>query len=666
MTWTLEVASNAAASSWTDVTALVDRKTWRIGGECPGGGQAGTGFGFDFADDAAAYEFPARRVVRFTIGSTVCGRGRVAVKDLGRGTAFVGDTRQYAVNFTDGNAHLQGIPVHGWDRPAETDVARITALCADFLAGSPRASTDLATTYLSSDGPVDLEAKVYDSTNPAGVVAEIERIAGKLFFVTVDDEVFYDRVDSANYNASLSVTDSSPNLTSSFPPIADGPVGTQDGSELYSGLGLTYGNPSTTIYGGDSTAESDHDYWQEIVNSDATTSEQAAAELASLLEFRKVEEDRFRFAIRLTEAQVDLVKYGQNISFRSAAAGILSPITIRIARLVWEEFAPGIYLAHIENAKLAPRLGRGQRLGIDGVRLPPAYLCDPGRGDALSFTWIAPVDATTFDGSAYGDASAYGGTNGSDNLMIVLAYANPPPGQVLVLSDEVESWQIEGNLTFSGAGFTNTLGIPVHFHDFFVIGGLGTLGDTGHFGLDLLASGYASGPRREEIHWNNEFGDAQPLHFKIRRIETSVGVFRSEISYGLLSTLIDNPWTVLPGSPDFGPLLEIMFSYEKAGGGFPADPGVIVQVTDLVVRSCAGADPLTGQQVYLEAAGTSDGSTSGYVSTFPYAPGTLEVVVDGLPWTDGGYVETDPTTGDWEFTQVPETGDTIQVTYRAA
>lgn len=661
MTWKLEVASNAAASSWTDVTALVDRKTFKIGGECPGGGSAGTGFGFDFADDAAAYEFPARRAVRFTIGSTVCGRGRVAVKDLARGMIWSGDARQFAVNFTDGNAHLQGIPVHGWIRPAETDVARITALCSAFLAGSPRVSTNLATTYLSSDGPVDLEARTYNNTNPAGVVAEVERIAGKLFFVTVDDEVFYDRVDSANYNAGLSVTDSAPNLTDHFPPIPDGPVGTQDGSEFYSGLGLTFGDPPATIYATDAAAESDHDYWHEVVNSEgSTTVEQATAELASLLEFRKVEEDRFRFAIRLTEAQVPLVKYGQNISFRAAAAGILSPITIRIARLVWEEYAPGIWLAHIENAKLSPRLGRGTRIGAPGGEPSMPGIITPFVDDASkdfwSFwgAWDPRLGAEP--GFVYDAGAECGG-----HVYVAFQYMETFAAAGAVLVEP--GCENLGGVYRIGSHFPptdpdydtykNQLTDRI-FYDF------GAVGFTGVVHLNIWKiTDSAAAPTTAHLRARPGSWSGTPATDIDLPAGTTYGIGAGYTAdFGLVFTTgIYRYWSaalsiVVSGSRQ---MVIDSLDYYYTDGPFFVGLNTAAMIQDMA-GTFTGGRP-AGHPTAFVFVGVADGVTTAYTSPFgAYRPGTLEVLVGGEPWALDGFVETDPTTGDFTFTQIPLEG----------
>src|SRR6185369_6589542 len=351
--------ANAAASSWTDITALVDRTTMQIGGQAAAG-EAGS-YGFDFADDAAAYTLPARRVVRFKIGSTVAARGRIASKGLSRGSMPIDDARAFDVLIGDGNQHLQGIPIHRWSRPAETDVARVHALIDTFLSGSPRASTDLADTYVSAAATVSLPKKRYDTTNPLGVLQDIVRVSGKFAFITVDDEVFYAAPDSTIYASDISITDDGPDLVDEFPPVD--PTGTEDGTEVFTGLRLVYGTKRATVHDTVPGGAAAYDYWEEVVFSDAKTASEATSELTAKLDELGGEEGRYVFGVRLTAAQISRLKYGQPLTFRSAASGVLAPTTIRISQVQYEEVGDGIWLVHCEGGppeKLAPRLTRGK------------------------------------------------------------------------------------------------------------------------------------------------------------------------------------------------------------------------------------------------------------------------------------------------------------------
>lgn len=138
-------------------------------------------------------------------------RGRVGVQDYQRhpgGMYWADRAREFTINAPDANYDLRGIIVDGWDRPEETDVARVQALLSAYLQGSPRASTNISDTYIKTgSNTVTMPARVYDATDPSAILAEIATYANKLHFVTVDDELFYDGWDSSEYRAGLRISD---------------------------------------------------------------------------------------------------------------------------------------------------------------------------------------------------------------------------------------------------------------------------------------------------------------------------------------------------------------------------------------------------------------------------------------------------------------------------
>jgi hypothetical protein len=75
--------------------------------------------------------------------------------------------------------------------------------------------------------------------------------------------------------------------------------------------------------------------------------------------------------------------------------------------------------------------------------------------------------------------------------------------------------------------------------------------------------------------------------------------------------------------------------------------------------------PSSGQDVINELDGTGNGSTTSWVTAFPYVPGSLSVWVAGLNVTSHK-TETTPTTGAWGLDFAPTTGQTIRVNYTAA
>lgn len=71
--------------------------------------------------------------------------------------------------------------------------------------------------------------------------------------------------------------------------------------------------------------------------------------------------------------------------------------------------------------------------------------------------------------------------------------------------------------------------------------------------------------------------------------------------------------------------------------------------------------PTFGQTV--TEGNTGDGSTTSWMTNYPYRPGSLEVHVNGLLV---GVTETDPTTGEFEFDEAPDAGSVIIIRYQSA
>jgi hypothetical protein len=133
--------------------------------------------------------------------------GRIGTKDYTRGVQKADRAREVVMQCGDRNEELQDIIVDAWDRPEETDVVRVNALITAYLSGTPRATTNISNTYVSSDGPVTLPARLYDGTNPRSILQEIAQFANKEFFVTIDDELWYDVATSDSYLAGLRISD---------------------------------------------------------------------------------------------------------------------------------------------------------------------------------------------------------------------------------------------------------------------------------------------------------------------------------------------------------------------------------------------------------------------------------------------------------------------------
>jgi hypothetical protein len=133
--------------------------------------------------------------------------GRIGTKDYSRGRQKADRAREVVMQGGDRNEELQDIIIDDWVRPEESDVTRVLALLTDYLDGTPRATTVIASTYVATGGTVTMAAKTYDGTNPKAVLDEIASYANKEYFVTIDDELWYDTGDSLTYPAGIKISD---------------------------------------------------------------------------------------------------------------------------------------------------------------------------------------------------------------------------------------------------------------------------------------------------------------------------------------------------------------------------------------------------------------------------------------------------------------------------
>jgi hypothetical protein len=309
MTWKLTIDG-------TDRTSIVDRTSLRVVGAADYG-QAEQG-GFDLADDAATVGMPGRKVWTFTEGTTILERGRIHVKEVNRGTRFTGDARQYGTALVDANSELDWIIVDQWSRPAETDVARVLALIADYLNGADsnssfaRASTTIGSAWVRDANTLTLDAQKYEATSPHDVLQEIADMSGKNYFVIVNADgtmdLFYDVDDYVGYASSLSITDdeASVNDTTVFAPQwADGDPLEEDPSELVSGLLEIYGESNTRLYRTRPVVYDEFDKFEAaFFANDAKSFNEASTLMTNRLNQQSIEQKTYRCAIQVPTSVV--------------------------------------------------------------------------------------------------------------------------------------------------------------------------------------------------------------------------------------------------------------------------------------------------------------------------------------------------------------------------
>ena len=164
MTLKIEIASDAAATTWEDITAEVNLETARWAGTASHG-EIDTGSGFDWRDDAGTRVVPWRRRVRVTESATtpdtLIWQGRTIGAGVHRGPIVTDDAKLFDVNLVDTNADFGGIAFLGTSRAAENDTTRIQYLLDTYLQGQARPSTVIGDAYFATGTPYALIAHLY-------------------------------------------------------------------------------------------------------------------------------------------------------------------------------------------------------------------------------------------------------------------------------------------------------------------------------------------------------------------------------------------------------------------------------------------------------------------------------------------------------------------------
>ena len=320
-------------------------------------------------------------------------RGRVNTRAYSRGERAGKRVRMIEVTTGDTNTDLRGLVVDNWVRAEETDVARVQALVAAYLSGSPRATTNLnGSNYISGSNTTTLDAKTYSAMTPQDVINEIALTAGKTFFVTVDDEVFYDGTESTAYASSLRISDdpADANATTFAPQWRGGTASTEDGIEQLTALRSYYGSGGERSIRVTNTLATSTDYWEGLFWDDgAQTSAQASQRAQKKLEEQSDDLLTISFGIGpIPWSQLGSIKAGQTIQVKARAArggrtssGTYSGdsfITMRIADLRWQMPAPDLYMCLLE-------LGIPRRIGLGRGSKPPPLGSDVGTSCVETF-----------------------------------------------------------------------------------------------------------------------------------------------------------------------------------------------------------------------------------------------------------------------------------------
>jgi len=661
MTVKVEIASDADATTWEDITDLVYLETARWAGTASRG-EIDTGSGFNWRDDAGTRVIPWRRRVRVTEDATtpdtVIWQGRTVGDEVRRGPVLTDDAKMFDVNLVDVNADFGGMPFAGVQRPAESDVDRIDYLLDTYIgSGQNRPSTVIGDAYFNRSIPYALTAHLYSGVQLIDWFTHMTDTTGRDFFLTKDYDLFHDIPAATSYAATIAITDDSPDYSTSFPPIL--PEATEDATEMFTGVRFRWKSGTVTVTR--SSVETANDQWRTTVVDESVLSAAAATTKANVfLDEFDHSRTSFRCSVQLPADMVDALSWGMTVSFRSAAVGVLTPTTYRITRLSWGLVGEGMWQADME-INYASKFRRASNPGTPPVVGPVPFTPSPSQNQVVTVQEQVSQDIVFDSGAGWV-------TPGTGSLLVLwhstrsLKTPTAPSGFTAHPSGTVDGMNDRGGMFYKIAdGTESTITASMSAGDRHVatlveFPGTWTLVD------DDETSGTGTGISA---------GTVTPTSGK-----------RALIVGGVVDQTSDTPssvttaagWTELcdrmADDSGFGPLSWMVYkivssasgSYNPTGTASNAGSGWGGQTLAFVTDD-EPATPTQGQPVTETA--TGDGSTTSFTTSHPYAAGSLVVTVNGIN-VDDAITETDPSTGDFDFDTAPPFGAEIVIRYLGA
>jgi len=344
----------------------------------------------------------AHNVVVWQESGQTMGRMRISPKDWTRGAQVAGRAREAQISLDDYNADLHKVIVHDWERPAETDKARVQVLVAQYLSGSPRRTTNLnGSNYVSSSNTITLPATTYTRTTTNEVLASIAAASNKQYFVTVDGELFYDGNDSTAYACPFKISDRLEDHSSTVfgpEPSGYGSASSEDGQQLLSGIWLFYGD-TQYVHVTNPTVANQFSWWEDIVYDDTVTDATQATVVANAILAQRQDEER-QYAVKigpLTMGQAIQIKAGQliQIKWRAIPDADDAYVTRRISELQWTTPEPFSFFADMILDRPTKLHGQGQKIDTVIPKSAPTEQQDTPGTDLYrwSFTTNANDDA---------------------------------------------------------------------------------------------------------------------------------------------------------------------------------------------------------------------------------------------------------------------------------
>lgn len=278
--------------------------------------------------------------------------GFTASRDIFRGDAPL--ERQWTVSIVDPNTIPErriGLDAE-WNRPAETDVARMQWL---LTTEAMELVTD--TIHLSTATPVQMDATDYRKQRAADVINDCMQQSGKNCFISFKEGasgrpafwIWYGRDSLSAWDSGIRITNNLADIDSSttFAAAEDTKL-TRDPSRVYSGVvvdydgGYVYAERAATA---ERFTERDATMRAENVKTKAKATARAFRYLADI----STEEDIITTAIIVEPEQANILREGHLVEVKLTHIGDYSDwVSMRVLKRTFRELAPDVYQIAVE------------------------------------------------------------------------------------------------------------------------------------------------------------------------------------------------------------------------------------------------------------------------------------------------------------------------------
>lgn len=316
-------------------------------------GAVGNG-GFQMEDAASAANLPGLKACYWSESNSSNTRlfsGYLADRNIGRGPSMLASTdRQWDVTVVDLNTRFNENIIQSGNRPAETDIARITwLLTVSGFDLKDHGLVDASTT-------VNMAAQDYTGQYPLDVLNDCSDISGKNFYAYYDDatgdtSLAYFKSDSSLNTSSCSISNvlgAADNITVFAPSRAD--KMRRDPSRVYSGVFFEgYG---FHIYRTNTLNASNFRPRDVRVSNPGVGKISTATYLADQFLARSGSEEDRMLQCHLEpvpDSSVNLIRAGQRIACTfQHISGYTTPTYLRVTRRTVSSLGDGIYALDLE------------------------------------------------------------------------------------------------------------------------------------------------------------------------------------------------------------------------------------------------------------------------------------------------------------------------------